>query len=394
MFYLIIALLILILGAVLLLVAQRYLSGQTENLQRQQALTLVTQQIQQLQLQQQKELHQVLQQNRLELQQSVLQNLQNHTQTLAHTLNQLSETVYERLKDITGMVEKRLSQGFEKTQQTFADVVKRLALIDEAQKRITELSGNVVSLQSLLTDKRSRGAFGEVQLEHLLSNMLPQNAYSLQATLSNGKRADCLLHLPGKLGNMVIDAKFPLESYQKMVDPKTGPADLHQAQLQFARDIKKHIQDIAEKYIIAEETAESAIMFIPAEAIFADIHGHHPELVSLSHQKKVWLTSPTTMMAILTTISAVIKDEQTREQVHVIQAHLKALAKDFERFQNRMDGLQRHIEQAHQDVQSVNTSAKKLTSRFVKIEQVKLSPDAEQPPEKPMRETRLSEDNR
>lgn len=309
---------------------------------------------------------------RLETQTQLQQTLQYQNKQMLDQLEKLSTTVYTQLKDIGGLVEQKLSQGFEKTQQTFADIVKRLALIDEAQKRITELSSNVVSLQSLLADKRSRGAFGEIQLNQLLENTLPAPYYELQAVLSNNRRADCLLKLPGKIGNMVIDAKFPLESYQNMMNLEAGSADRKMSSQQFVRDIKKHITDIAERYIIFNETAESAIMFIPAEAIFAEIHGHYPELVTLSHQRKVWLASPSTMMAILTTVSAVIKDEQTKEQMHIIQEHLVALSKDFHRFQKRMDGLQKHIAQANEDVQSVNVSARKISARFEKIEQVQL----------------------
>ena len=282
------------------------------------------------------------------------------------------QEIQRHLKEISGQVEKRLSDGFEKTTQTFTDIVKRLALIDEAQKKMTELSGNVLSLKTLLSDKRSRGAFGEVQLNSLIRNVLPEQHFEFQSSLSNGKRADCLLFLPEPTGNIAIDAKFPLENFQKLMDTELSESDRKAAEQQFKQDIKLHIQTIAEKYIIPGETCDSAIMFIPAEAIFAEIHSHYPELVEFSHQAKVWLVSPTTMMAILTTARAVLKDDATRKQVHIIQEHLQMLAKDFERFQDRMDGLQRHIEQAHQDVSDVNKSAKKISSRFSKIERVEL----------------------
>ena len=287
---------------------------------------------------------------------------------LQDSLQQGRKEINEQLKLLGGQVEKRLTDGFEKTTATFTDIVKRLALIDEAQKKITELSGNVVSLQSLLSDKRSRGAFGEVQLEALIRNVMPEQNFSFQYTLSNDKRADCMLFLPEPTGNIAIDAKFPLENYQRLMDIKSSDADKKIAEQQFKQDIKHHINTIAEKYIIANETCDGAIMFIPAESIFAEIHSHYPELVALSHKHKVWLVSPTTMMAILTTARAVLKDDATRKQVHIIQEHLSFLAKDFGRFQKRMDGLQRHIEQAHEDVSQVNASARKITSRFGKIE--------------------------
>ena len=285
---------------------------------------------------------------------------------------QIQQTLNERLTEISGQVEKRLSKGFEKTNETFTDVVKRLALIDQAQKRITELSSNVVSLQEVLTDKRSRGAFGEVQMAALVRNVMPENSFSLQYALSNGKRADCVLFLPEPSGNMVIDSKFPLDSFQRMVDPDAHATDRISAERQFKQDIKKHISDIADKYIIANETADGAMMFIPAEAVFAEIHAHHSDLVEEAQRRRVWMVSPTTMMAVLTTARAVLKDSATRKQVHLIQEHLVALSKDFDRFKVRMGDLAKHIKQANDDVGQVHTSAKKISSRFEKIEKVEL----------------------
>ena len=285
---------------------------------------------------------------------------------------QIQQTLNERLTEISGQVEKRLSKGFEKTNETFTDVVKRLALIDQAQKRITELSSSVVSLQEVLTDKRSRGAFGEVQMAALVRNVMPENTFALQYALSNGKRADCVLFLPEPSGNMVIDSKFPLDSFQRMVDPDAHATDRLSAERQFKQDIKKHISDIADKYIIANETADGAMMFIPAEAVFAEIHAHHSDLVEEAQRRRVWMVSPTTMMAVLTTARAVLKDSATRKQVHLIQEHLVALSKDFDRFKVRMNDLARHIKQANDDVGLVHTSANKISSRFEKIEKVEL----------------------
>jgi len=299
--------------------------------------------------------------------------LSANTKNLTERVTELTKVTDERLKSISGQVEKRLSDGFEKTTATFVDIVKRLAIIDEAQKKITELSCNVVSLQDLLSDKRSRGAFGEVQLNSLIRNVLPEQHFELQHTLSNKKRCDCILFLPKPTGNMVIDAKFPLESYKRLMDETLGNADRKTAEQQFRQDIKHHINDISSKYIIENETADGAIMFIPAEAVFAEIHAHYPDLIAASHKAKVWLVSPTTMMAILTTARAVLKDDATKKQVHVIQEHLQGLAKDFDRFQARMDKLQSHIGQANDDVQKVNISAKKITSRFQKIDAVELA---------------------
>lgn len=306
-------------------------------------------------------LHQYTQQNTQDtatLQQVITQTLIRHT-----------EEVSSRLKEINQHVERRLSEGFEKTTATFTDIVKRLALIDDAQKKLTELSSNVVSLQEILVDKRSRGAFGEVQLKSLVQNILPPDHFSFQHSLSNGTRVDCMLFLPEPTGNVAIDSKFPLENYQIMTNYQTQDADRKKAQQSFKTDIKKHISDIASKYIIPGETAEGAILFIPAEAVFAEIHAHFPELVELAQRSNVWISSPTTMMAILSTARAVLKDSATKKHIHVIQQHLRELAEDFGRFEIRMNHLAKHIDQAHQDVQQVHTSAKKITSRFMQIEQ-------------------------
>ncbi|MEJ2576801.1 MAG: DNA recombination protein RmuC, partial [Gammaproteobacteria bacterium] len=282
---------------------------------------------------------------------------------LGKRVEDLTRTTDGRLKEIAGQVEQRLSEGFQKTTETFTRVLEHLSRIDEAQKKITELSSNVVSLQEVLTDKRSRGAFGEVQLEGLVANLLPEGSYRMQATLSNDTRVDCLLFLPEPTGQVPVDAKFPLESFQRMTDFDLAEGDRARAARQFRVDIKRHVGAIAEKYIIPGETAQGAVMFLPAEAIFAEIHARFPDLVEEAHSRRVWLVSPTTLMAVLTTARAVLKDDATRRQVHVIQDHLRQLAQDFARFQGRMDNLARHIAQAHQDVEQVNTSARKITER-------------------------------
>lgn len=307
-----------------------------------------------------------------EVRKQVTEALTQNGNELGKKVDSLTRSTDERLKEISGQVDKRLNEGFEKTTATFADVIKRLALIDEAQKKITELSGNVVSLQEVLADKRSRGAFGEVQLASLVRNVMPENSFSFQHTLSSSTRVDCMLFLPEPSGDIGIDSKFPLESYRKMTDLETGEADRLVAEKQFKKDIKKHIYDIADKYIISGETSDGAVMFIPAEAIFAEIHAHYYELVEEAQRARVWLVSPTTLMAVLTTARAVLKDSATRKQVHLIQDHLIALSKDFSRFQTRMDNLSRHIEQASKDVEEVNTSARKISSRFERIENVEM----------------------
>jgi len=315
-----------------------------------------------------------LQKGMTDVRTQLTESLKLNADTIDKRVDKLTQTTDQRLKDISGQVEKRLEKGFEKTTAIFTDVIHRLAKIDSAQKKITELSSNVVSLQEILADKRSRGAFGEVQLSSLIHNMLPEQNFALQHTLSNNKRVDCMLFLPDPTGHVAIDAKFPLENYQALMNCEPIDPARKQLERQFKTDIKKHIEDIASKYIIPGETADGAVMFIPAEAVFAEIHAHYPDLVEYAHKTRVWLVSPTTMMAILTTARAVVKDAATRQQVHIIQEHLVGLSRDFDRFQKRMDDLSRHINLAHHDVEQVHKSSKKITSRFSKIEKVELHP--------------------
>jgi DNA recombination protein RmuC len=296
------------------------------------------------------------------------------TTQLTATVGELTKTADAKLGEISGKVTERLDEGFKKTNETFASVMARLATIDEAQKKIDGLTTNVVSLQELLGDKRSRGAFGEVQLEHLIRNVLPNQVYEFQSTLSNGTRADCILRLPEPTGTVAVDAKFPLENYHRMFD---GTIDRAVASKAFRGDIKKHIDDISSKYIIPNETADGAVMFIPAEAVFAEIHAYHPELVQHAMAKRVWIVSPTTLMAVLNTARAVIKDVETRKQVHIIKEALGKLGQEFTRFDDRMKKLATHIRQVNDDVQQVSITSDKISRRFVEIEQVKLEGEPE-----------------
>lgn len=315
-------------------------------------------------------IHDTVQKQMGDVREQMNHSFKQHAGSLTSHLQLLTEEIRTHLHGLTQQVNNKLTEGFEKTSSTFIDVVKRLTIIDEAQKKITELSNHVVSLQDVLVDKKARGAFGEVQLSTLIANMIPATHFQMQYTLSNQKRADCILFLPDPTGNIVIDAKFPLETYQRLMGTDSGSVERKALQQQFRQDIQKHIKDIAEKYIVPEETTDGAMMFIPAESIFAEIHANYPDLIALSQRLKVWFVSPSTLMAVLTTAKAVLKDDATRKQVHIIQKHLHALAADFQRFEKRMDKLSKHIDLAHQDVNEVNTSAKKITSRFQKIESV------------------------
>lgn len=287
---------------------------------------------------------------------------------LAETTQLLTGKIDERLEQISGKVNERLDEGFKKTNETFTNVMTRLATIDEAQKKIETLTGSVVSLQELLGDKRARGAFGEVQLEAIVRNALPETAFEFQYTFARGVRADCVLKLPAPTGLIAIDSKFPLENFERMF--LDGAERITAAA--FKADVRKHIDDISNKYIIPGETSDGAIMFLPAEAVFAEIHARHRDLVDYAQNKRVWITSPTTLMAVLTTAQSVIRSVETRKQIHIIKDELNKLGADFGRFQSRMDNLARHIEQAKNDVDEVHVSSRKISERFARIERVEL----------------------
>lgn len=303
--------------------------------------------------------------------QELIQNsFRNATLHLSSSMEALNKTVDGRLEQIGGKVSERLDEGFKKTNETFVSVMERLATIDKAQEKIDSLTTNVVSLQDLLGDKRSRGAFGEVQLEGLVRNILPVQAFEMQYTLPNGSRADCVLKLPEPTGMVAVDSKFPLENFRRMLDGEAG------AEKQFKADVKKHVDDISGKYIIPDVTSDGAVMFIPAEAVFAEIHAHHPNLIDYAMQKRVWVVSPTTLMAVLNTARAVMKDVETRKQVHIIKDELGKLGKDFGRFDERMKKLADNIRRAHEEAGQVEISSRKISQRFASIERVELDAPA------------------
>ncbi len=291
---------------------------------------------------------------------------------LADTTEKLNVKIDARLGEIAGKVNERLDEGFRKTNETFVNVMQRLATIDEAQKKIETLTGSVVSLQELLGDKRSRGAFGEVQLEALVRNTLPPAAFEFQHTLSTGVRADCVLKLPDPTGLVCVDSKFPLENYHRMFEAGTNEVDRSIAQKAFRADVKKHVDDIARKYIIPYETSDGAVMFVPAEAVFAEIHAYSGEVVDYANAKRVWIVSPTTLMAVLNTARAVLKDVETRKQIHVIKEALARLAVEFSRFDERLSDLARHIRQANEDMERIQVTGGKISQQFQRIESAEL----------------------
>jgi DNA recombination protein RmuC len=305
-------------------------------------------------------------------QELIQSSMQRNTEMLTLSIESLTKTTDNRLEQISGKVAERLDEGFRKTNETFTNVMTRLATIDEAQKKIDSLTTNVVSLQNLLGDKRSRGAFGEVQLEGLVRNILPPDAYEFQAKLSNGNRVDCLLILPAPTGRVPVDAKFPLENYHRMLESDLAESDRLAARRQFKADIRKHIDDISAKYLIKNETSDGAVMFVPAEAVFAEIHAYHADLVEYAMNKHVWIVSPTTLMAVLNTARAVMKDVQMREQVHIIQRELGKLSVDFKRFDERMKRLADNIRRAHEEAGQVEISSRKISDHFTRIEAVEV----------------------
>ena len=310
--------------------------------------------------------------------QELLQNtLRNMGEQLAQQAETMTKTVDGRLEQISGKVNERLDEGFKKTNETFANVMARLAVIDEAQKKLDGLTTNVVSLQQVLSDKSARGAFGEVQLEALVRDTLPPGVYAFQAAVGAGReKADCVLTMPDGTSKMAIDSKFPLSNYRVSIDATQPDAARNIARKQFATDVKKHINDIASKYIQPEANADAAVMFVPSEAVFAEIIGNHPEVVAQAQAQRVWLTSPTNLMALLHIVRAIIRDAEMRKQTAVIKYELGKLGGDFGRFQDRMDKLATHIKQAHDDAEMVQTSARKITGHFERIKAVELDAQA------------------
>ncbi len=306
--------------------------------------------------------------------QELLQNtLRSMSAQITQQAETMTKTVDGRLEQISGKVNERLDEGFKKTNETFASVMARLAVIDEAQKKIDGLTSNVVSLQQVLSDKSARGAFGEVQLEALVRDTLPPGAYEFQAAVGSGReKADCVLTMPDGASRMAIDSKFPLSNYRTAIDATLAEAERNTARKQFANDVKKHINDIASKYIQPGAGADSAVMFIPSEAVFAEIVGNHPDIVAQAQAQRVWMTSPTNLMAVLHTVRAVIRDAEMRKQLGVMKTELGKLGGDFGRFQERMDKLATHIKQAHDDAEQVQISSRKISGHFERIKAVEI----------------------
>ena len=287
----------------------------------------------------------------------------------------LSKTVEDRFADMAKRIGDNLQHNTTKTAESMSELKQRLAVIDAAQKNITELSGQVVGLQDILSNKQARGAFGEIQLNDLVKTALPPSAYDFQVTLPNGKRADCLIRLPKPPGDIVVDAKFPLESYRALVDAADDTARLR-ARRGFAADVLHHVHDIRDKYIVPGETAEQALMFLPSEAVYAELHANFQDVVEKSHRARVYIVSPTTLMATLNTVRAVLKDAQMREQAGVIQHEVEKMLDDVRRLDKRVDNLQNHFDQAAKDIREIRTSSGKVIQRGERIGEMELGEES------------------
>ncbi len=298
------------------------------------------------------------------------------SKTLNENFSSLNERVSQNLDRINLRVEERLNEGFEKTNKTFINILERLSRIDEAQKKIDSLSTNIVSLQDVLTDKKSRGTFGEVQLNHILSVVFGEKndkIYELQKKLQNSMIADAVLHIPEPVGMLCIDSKFPLENYQRMIDINNTDVQRKNFARDFKSNVKKHINDISSKYIIQGQTSDQAIMFIPAEAIFAEINAYHQDLLDYAGEKKVWITSPTTLMSVLSTVQVVLRNLEREKYAGIIHEELNKLGKEFKLYKDRWESLAKNIKRVSEDVDKINITSNKIEQKFDRISKVEMN---------------------
>ncbi len=299
---------------------------------------------------------------------------------------QLLTLLETRLATVQEQVNGNLAASATATAHSLGALQQRLIAIDKAQENITALSGNVLSLQDILSNKQARGSFGEIQLNDIVGKALPPDSFTLQATLSNGKRADCLIHLPNPPGPIVVDSKFPLEGYEALRNASTEAEALAAAR-RFRSDVKAHIRAISEKYILEGETADGALMFLPSEAIYSELHANFPELVREGFAARVWIVSPTTCMATLNTMRAILKDARMRAQAGAIRKELAALYADVDRLGTRVGNLDRHFGQAQKDIEEIKISAQKAGTRARRLDEFdfeELAADAPDRPSDPM----------
>ncbi|MBR2138877.1 MAG: DNA recombination protein RmuC [Bacilli bacterium] len=310
---------------------------------------------------------------------SVIKEISNFKHDFSNGLNKdfndLNDRIENKLNLINSKVNEKLEDGFEKTNKTFTEVMNRLTRIDEAQKKIDGLSNEIVSLESILTDKKSRGIFGEVNLYHILASIFGEKndkIYRTQYTLSNTTIADAIVFGPEPLGTICIDSKFPLENYRRLVEKGLSNTERESRSKAFEADVKKHIDAIATKYIISGETTDQAIMFLPAEAIFAEINAYHTNIIKYAASKKVWITSPTTLMSLLTIIQTVLKGLERDKYTSIIHDELNKLGVEFGRYKDRWDKLSRTLQTVNNDVENLHITTEKITKRFDSISNVNI----------------------
>ncbi|EAQ03196.1 RmuC domain protein [Pseudooceanicola batsensis HTCC2597] len=302
------------------------------------------------------------------------QVIQTMETRLAAVQQQMTDRLHENalktaraMSDMQEQVNKQLMGGSEKTTKSLTELQARLATIDRAQENITKLSGDVLSLQDILSNKQTRGAFGEIQLTDIVSKALPKDSFTMQATLSNGRRADCLIHLPNPPGPIVIDAKFPLEAYEALRNARSDGETKAAAQA-FRTSVRTHVKAIAERYILEGETADGALMFLPSEAVYAELHANFPDVVRDGFAARVWIVSPTTCMATLNTMRAILKDARMREQAGAIRSTLKMLHRDVELVVERVRKLDTHFDQARKDIDGIGTAAERAGKRAARLD--------------------------
>ena len=293
------------------------------------------------------------------------------TKAFQESSERLTKAMNDRLEQVQDRMGQSLQKSSKETSESVTKLTERLSVIDQAQQNITKLSTEVVGLQHILDDKQARGAFGEVQLEAIVEDALPGSAYEFQSVLANGRRADCLIKLPNPPGSVVVDAKFPLTAYRNMLNAEDDVARAACAK-QLGEDVKKHVRDIAERYIVPGETADSALMFLPSEAVYAELHAHHPAIIDASYKARVYIVSPTTMMATLTTVRAVLRDVEMRKQAGVIQTEVGIMLTDVGRLSDRVANLRKHFDQASRDIDQIATSAGKVQTRGTRIHELDL----------------------
>ncbi|EIE50776.1 DNA recombination protein RmuC [Salipiger aestuarii] len=309
--------------------------------------------------------------------------LHHVTEAQMQSQSAMLDLMERRLADVQGKMSESLYGSARRTAHSLGELQERLKVIDKAQDKITRLSGDVLSLQDILSNKQTRGAFGEIQLNDIVGKALPPDAYTLQATLGNGRRADCLIHMPAPPGPIVIDAKFPLEAYEVLMRAEMGDQKTRAAQA-FRLSVRKHLRDIAARYIVDGETSDSALMFLPSEAVYAELHANHAQVVREGFALRVWIVSPTTCMAVLNTLRGVLKDARMREQAGAIRRELGLLAADVDRMGTRVENLDRHFGQAARDVAEIRISAEKAGNRARRLDNFDFAQGGE--PDRPPRD--------